>query len=121
MSAHPIVHLEISTKNAAASAKFYSEVFGWKIEVDPRFDYHQFAAEGGPGGGFVNVDEHTKVGDVIPYLAADDVDAMLKKVEQAGGKTLLPKTEIPGVGWYALFADPTGNRIGLYAGMGQQG
>lgn len=121
MSTHPIVHIEISTKDAPASAKFYSEVFGWKIEVDPRFNYHQFAGEGGPGGGFVNVDEHTKAGDVIPYLAADDIDAMLRKVERTGGKVLQPKTEIPGVGWFAFFADPTGNRIGLYAGTGQQG
>jgi predicted enzyme related to lactoylglutathione lyase len=120
MLAHPIVHLEISTKDAPASAGFYSQVFGWKIEVDPKFDYHQFAAEGGPGGGFVNVDEHTKAGDIIPYLAADDIETMLKKVEQAGGKVLLPKTEIPGIGWYAFFADPTGNRIGLYTRMGPQ-
>jgi predicted enzyme related to lactoylglutathione lyase len=28
----------------------------------------------------------------------------------------VPKTEIPGMGWYAIFSDPTGNRIGLFTG-----
>ncbi len=117
MSAYPIVHLEISAKDPAVADRFYSDVFGWKIEVDERFNYHQFEAQGGPGGAFVEVGEQTKAGDVIPYLGVDDIDAMLKKVEAAGGKVLLLKTEIPGVGWWGLFADPTGNRIGLYTSV----
>ncbi len=117
MAAHPIVHLELFAQDPATSAKFYNEVFGWKIEVDPNFNYYQFAAEGGPGGGFVVAGEQMpyKPGDIIPYISVDDIDAALKQVEGAGGKTLLPKTEIPGIGWFALFNDPAGNRIGLYA------
>jgi uncharacterized protein len=38
--------------------------------------------------------------------------------ESLGGKILMPKTEIPHVGWWAAFADPTGNRIALYTSMG---
>jgi predicted enzyme related to lactoylglutathione lyase len=118
MPTYPIVHLEISAKDPAAASKFYADLAGWKIEVDPNFNYYQFSAEGGPGGGFVAPDgKQYKAGDVIPYLGADDIDATLKKVESLGGKVLLPKTEIPGVGWYAFFADPSGNRLGLYATM----
>jgi uncharacterized protein len=122
MAAHPIVHLELFAQDPATSSKFYSEVFGWKIEVDPRFNYYQFMAEGGPGGGFVVVGEQIpyKPGDIIPYLGTEDIDAALKQVEAAGGKTLVPKTEIPGVGWFALFADPAGNRMGLFASGGGQ-
>ncbi len=121
MSAYPIVHIEISAKDPATADKFYSEVFGWKIEVDQQFNYHQFEAQGGPSGAFVDVGELYKAGDVVPYLGVADIDAMLKKVEKAGGKVLLPKTEIPGVGWWGLFADPTGNRIGLYSSMRSPG
>ncbi len=118
MVSHPIVHLDISAKDPAAASKFYAELFGWKIAVDPNFNYHQFAAEGGPGGGFVGVDDQTyKAGDIVPYVGTDDIDAFLKKAESLGGKTLMPKTEIPGIGWFAFFADPTGNRIGLYTSM----
>jgi predicted enzyme related to lactoylglutathione lyase len=29
----------------------------------------------------------------------------------------MPKTEIPHVGWWGVFSDPTGNRIALYTSM----
>ncbi len=116
MAAHPIVHVELSAQDPAASSKFYADVFGWKIDRDPNFDYYMFAVEGGPGGGFVKPDGRMyKQGDVIVYLDTDDIDATLKKIEAAGGKTVLPKQEIPGIGWFAFFTDPGGNRVALYS------
>lgn len=118
MANHPIVHLDIAGKDPAASSKFYAEAFGWKIQHDPNFDYHMFSVEGGPGGGFVKVDgKEYKTGEVIPYIDTDNIDAALKKIESLGGKTLKPKTEIPGIGWFAFFADPGGVRMGLYTAM----
>lgn len=115
MSSHPFVHIEISAKDPATLSKFYKDLCGWKIEVDPKFEYYMFSAEGGPGGGFVKPDNQMyKAGDIVPYIGTDDIDAMLKKAESLGGKVLLPKTEIPGMGWYAFFADPTGNRLGFF-------
>ncbi len=117
MASHPIVHVEISAKDPVAAGKFYADVFGWKVETDPQFNYTQFQGEGGPGGGFVKPDETYKVGDIVPYLDTDDIDATLRKIESAGGKVMLPKTEIPGQGWFAFFSDPTGNRMGLYTSV----
>jgi predicted enzyme related to lactoylglutathione lyase len=51
---------------------------------------------------------------VLIYISTDDIDDSLAKVESLGGKTLLEKTPVAEMGWYALFADPTGNRIGLW-------
>lgn len=116
MAAYPIVHLEISARDPAAASRFYADLCGWQIDHDPGYNYYQFAAEGGPGGGFVTPDGNMyKVGDTIPYVGVPDIDAFLKRVEQLGGKVLLPKTEIPGMGWFAFFSDPTGNRLGAYA------
>ncbi len=113
--AHPIVHVEIPAENAAAASKFYADVFGWKIDHDPNFDYYMFAAAGGPGGGWVKPDgDQYHAGQIIPYIDTDDIEASLKKIEACGGKTLMPKHEIQGVGWFAFFADPAGNRLGLY-------
>jgi hypothetical protein len=117
MQSHPIVHVELSATDPAAASKFYHDVFGWKIDVDPNFNYYQFAAEGGPGGGFVEAPKQTKAGDVVVYIGVDDIDASLKAIEKAGGTTLMPKHEIPGVGWFAQFKDPTGNRMALYTSM----
>lgn len=125
MSNHPIVHLEIPAKDAAAAGKFYGEAFGWKIETDPMYNYTQFQAEGGPGGAFVEVGGsgapiQYKPDSLLVYVSTDDIDATLAKVESLGGKTLMPKTEIPHVGWWAAFTDPTGNRVALFTGLGRQ-
>ena len=119
MSNHPIVHIEIPAKNPQASSKFYAAAFDWTIQVSPDFaDYPMFQAEGGPAGGFTMVgDMHgvsTKTGEVLIYISTDDIDASLASVEKHGGKKLLGKTEIPQVGWFALFSDPEGNKIGLF-------
>jgi predicted enzyme related to lactoylglutathione lyase len=118
MSGYPIVHIEIPAKDYAVADKFYADAFGWKIDVDPNFNYHQFAPASGPGGGFVDANgKDNKVGEVILYIGVPDILAALKKIESAGGKTATPKTEIPGMGWFALFTDPTGNRLGLFESM----
>lgn len=85
----------------------------------------QFAAEDGPGGGFVEVGESNapiqyKPDSLLVYVSTDDIDATLAKVESLGGKTVLAKTEIPQMGWWAVFSDSTGNRVGLFTGMARQ-
>jgi predicted enzyme related to lactoylglutathione lyase len=122
MKASPIVHVEISADDPERAAEFYREVFGWEIEVDEGVDYWQFAAEGGPGGGFVQPNDPYEAGDVVIYLACDDIEASLSQVEQRGGTVLVPRTEIgPDMGWFALFNDPNGNKLGLYTPGSAQG
>jgi len=121
MASHPIVHVEIPAKDTKAAGEFYSKLFDWKMELDPQFDYLQFAPEGGPGGGFVQVGEQGgmqyKPDSLLVYIGTDDIEGTLRKAESLGGKTILPKTEIPQTGWFAILTDPTGNRIGLYTSI----
>jgi predicted enzyme related to lactoylglutathione lyase len=119
MSKHPIVHVEFSTHDREASGKFFADLFGWKIEQMPEMNYATFEAEGGPGGGFNPVSENYPAGTVSVYVGTDDIDATLAKAESLGGKTLVPKSEIPNYGWFAFFRDPTGNMVGLYTAMGE--
>jgi predicted enzyme related to lactoylglutathione lyase len=129
MSNHPIVHIEIPATDVATTSKFYGDVFGWNIQTDPMFNYSMFAAEGGPGGGFVSTGSHEPDGDMMQYrpdrllvyIGTDDIDASLASIEQHGGKTVLPKTEIPHIGWFAIFTDPTGNHVALFTALPQQG
>ena len=51
---------------------------------------------------------------VTVYVAVEDLPAALKKAEGLGGKTIIPPTEVPGMGQFAWFADPDGNTIGLW-------
>jgi predicted enzyme related to lactoylglutathione lyase len=127
MPNHPIVHIEFPAADPKSGAQFYADAFGWQLQVDPSFDYHMFAAEGGPGGGFVKTGPMSgsdnfayKAGEPLIYISTDDIDATLAKIESLGGKTLVAKTEIPHTGWFAFFADPSGNRVGLFTGTGPQ-
>lgn len=121
MSKHPIVHIEFSSRDRAESAKFYSQVFGWKTQDMPEMNYTTFDTGKQPGGGFNPVGDQMKAGDVFVYIGTDDIDATLAKIESAGGKTVIPKSEIPGVGWIAFFTDPTGNMVALYTDLEGQG
>lgn len=115
MSDHPICHVEIPASDPAAASVFYAGVFDLPIQADPALNYHMFEPQRGPGGAFVQVGATAgaKIGEVLIYVSTDDIDATLAKAEALGAKTLTPKTEVP-YGWFAVFADPAGNRIALY-------
>jgi len=50
----------------------------------------------------------------IFYVQVEDINASLGKAESLGGKTLVPKVDIPGYGSFAWLSDPDGNTVGLW-------
>jgi predicted enzyme related to lactoylglutathione lyase len=120
MAAQPIVHIDLPATDPKATSAFYADVFGWQVMTPPGYeDYPMFQAEGGPGGGFVRAGggygavQYT-VGEPLIYLNSQDIDADLQRVQAHGGEVILPKTEISQVGWWAMFRDPSGNKLGLF-------
>ncbi len=98
-----------------ASKRWWVEASRWKIATNLEHNYTMFQSDGGFHGGFVGPAEPSYKPDrLLVYLAADDIDATLAAVEAHGGKTVIPKTEIPHVGWWAVFTDPAGNHLGLF-------
>ena len=121
MSKHHIVHVEISALDREAAGKFYSDLFGWNIQQVPEMNYATFDyGVEGVGGGLNPVREDNPAGTVVVYVETDDIDASLVKAEKLGGKIVTQKTEIPGMGWFGMFTDPTGNLIGFFTGMPSQ-
>lgn len=60
--------------------------------------------------------EPTATGAVVYFSAGDDLQTTLDKVAKNGGEVLVPKTEIgPEMGFFALFLDTEGNRVGLHS------
>lgn len=117
MSKRNIVHVEIPAEDVGAAGEFYRELLGWKITSMPEMDYTMWEAEDGTGGGIPKVSAENPAGQVLVYIASDDIDEDLEKVRQLGGKVIHEKAEIPGMGWYGIFQDPTGNILGLYTSM----
>jgi len=112
---YTICHLEIPTTDVKRSGEFYKKLFGWKIDYGWGPDYAVFNTGEGvlSGGGLDRKDEITP-GNIIIYVSADDINMMLEKAVELGGKKVKEKTEIPHVGWFGLFTDLDGNTIGLF-------
>ncbi len=118
MAKHPIVHIELSAKDRQKAEKFYTDVFGWDVQQMPQMNYATFN-DGSIGGGFNPVSKENPAGTTLIYIQSDDIEKDLKKIHEAGGKIVMGKTEIPGIGWFGLFEDPSGNKLGLYTNASQ--
>ncbi len=111
---YPIVHFELMGKDGEALKSFYSKVMGWKISSDNPMNYGVIdtdAGDGGVGGGVGSTQDGSSF--VTVYAGVQDLDAVLKEVEAAGGKITMPPTEIPNMVTFAQFSDPAGNIVGL--------
>lgn len=115
-----IMWLELASTDIPASAKFYGDLFGWPIIRDEQMDYTMTGFEGEETGiGFARVDEVQEVapGSVLVYVDVADIDASIARAKDLGAPIYLDKTEIPTVGWMAIFGDPGGNRIAVMQRM----
>ena len=109
-------HIEIPSKDLSRAKAFYGDVFGWKISAwEGASNYLMFETGEGVGGGFTTEFDLSKKAGILLYILAEDIPATLEKIAKYGGKTVLPKTQIPNVGYYAIFSDAEGNQMGLYS------
>ena len=114
----PVAFFEVTSPDHERAQKFYAELFGWNVASDPEMGGYGLVDTGAGdtaiGGGIGPVD-----GDdagVKIYMRVDDLDAYLDRAEALGGKRLVPPTDLPGdFGRFAVFADPDGNRVGLWS------
>jgi predicted enzyme related to lactoylglutathione lyase len=112
--AHPVTWFEVIGKDGEKLRKFYSGVFGWKIDANNPMNYGMVNNEGaGIGGGVGQGDGPS----LTFYVEVADPAAVLKSVEAAGGKTVMPVMEVPGGPTIAQFADPEGNVVGIMKPM----
>ena len=110
---NPIVHFEIIGKDAAATQKFYADLFDWNVNADNPMNYGTVAAQEDKGiGGGVAAGQQGET-YVTVYAEVADLQATLDKAESLGGKTVMEPMEIPGVVTMAMFNDPDGNLIGI--------
>jgi predicted enzyme related to lactoylglutathione lyase len=113
-----IVHIELGGDDAGAQSEFYSKLFDWHVE--PMGDTYALWKSGTTqedlGGGFRKLEEGEAGSQrTVVYIQVDDIEAKLAEIEGAGGRTIVPKTEIGGGhGFFAWFADPHGTVVALW-------
>ncbi len=105
---------ELMTTDADAAARFYTAVVGWAA-VDSGMTGHRYTllqVAGQSVGGLMALPPEAAAGGARPgwvgYVAVDDVDAHAVRLTQAGGQVCKPAEDIPGVGRFAVVADPHG-------------
>jgi uncharacterized protein len=116
---------EIAAVDLVRATRFYEAIFGISlIPMDlPDIKMRMFPIEDqmtGIGGAVVDSGGFHKPsatdGPLIYLNGNPDVQDVLDKVEAAGGKIIVPKTEIsPDYGFMAVIIDTEGNRIGLHS------
>jgi len=129
-----IVHFEIPSDNLERTKKFYTELFGWKMEKMPGTDQREYwtfftttndrGSSGGGGGGGEGDELRTVSGGMMErqmlqepimiYIGVDSVTEYSNKVERLGGKVIKQKTEVPGYGWFAICTDTENNGFALW-------
>jgi len=110
-----VIHFEIPADNPERAVKFYKEVFGWKIDKWGAVDYWLVTAgedkEPGINGAIGKRNENLRVTtDTISVASFEDA---VKKIGEAGGKVLMPKMAVPGVGYMTYCKDTEGNAFGI--------
>ncbi len=108
------VWYELMTTDAKAGEDFYRDVVGWSAEKAPvpGVEYTLLKADSAPRAGMVTMPAAVCEAGWRPgwmgYVAADDVDATARRVSELGGKVHRGPQDIPGVGRFAIVADPQG-------------
>lgn len=106
---------ELMTPDPEGAKAFYDAVVGWKIsEGVPEYGGYRMIgrSDGKSAGGVLPLTDEMRQHGARPtwlgYIHVDDVDRKVASIEQAGGKALMPATDIPNVGRIAMVADPQG-------------
>lgn len=116
MQGHGTVYWnELMTRDVEASKAFHGPIMNWVFSEMPMSggSYWLFMPEGSdkPAGGMMQfTDGPTDLW--FTYVAVDDVDAAVAKVDAAGGAVVRPPFDVPGVGRIAIVKDTTGAVVG---------
>lgn len=115
----PVVHFEIIGKDGEKLQRYYSDLFGWKVDASNPMNYGIVAREGntnpdgvGIAGGIAAGPEGYE-GHVTFYIEVPDVEAALAKAESLGGtRTMGPETIMDSIE-LGHFTDPEGHLVGV--------
>jgi predicted enzyme related to lactoylglutathione lyase len=120
-----VIHFEMPYQDRDRMKAFYESAFGWETQtLGPEMgDYVVVTTtESGPAGpknpGAINGGFYPKPEDPSGQypsvvIAVNDVHEAIQKLTAAGGTLISEPVEIPGIGQYAAFRDPEGNRASI--------
>jgi predicted enzyme related to lactoylglutathione lyase len=109
--------VEIPSTNFERALSFYGSLLNTTLKAED-FGTEKMACFPSGEGAIIYEPNYkpSENGVLISLKVADSIDRTLERIEANGGKTLRPKTkiEVEGRGYFALFLDSEGNKLGLY-------
>lgn len=121
------VHFEIQADKPERAAKFYTEVFGWKIDQWPGLGWDYWVVmtgekdtqELGIHGGLLKrsaplTEQQCGVNAFVCTMQVDNYDETEKKILAAGGIVAMPKFALVGMAWQGYYLDTEGNTFGIH-------
>jgi predicted enzyme related to lactoylglutathione lyase len=112
---NPVIQWQIVAKEPDAVTRFYSALFGWKVETNNAFGYRMVDTKnerGINGGVWPSPPEGHNL--VQLFVEVDDVDRFIEKATSLGATVIVPKSELPDGDALAIVLDPAGLSFGLY-------
>lgn len=111
------VWYELTTPDVDAARKFYPPITGWGTQQFDK-DYTMWTTSGVPFAGIFRLGPEQRQRGIppnwMPYIEAGNVDDTARKVTSLGGTVVVPPSDIPGTGRFAVVRDPQGATFGLY-------
>jgi predicted enzyme related to lactoylglutathione lyase len=108
-----VVHFDLPAEDPEKLKAFYEKVFGWQFQkwTDPsgQMEYWLITTgkdEPGIDGGMAK--KRAPDEQVANTISVPNLEEYMKKIQENGGKLIMGKAPIPGIGWLASFEDPQG-------------
>jgi uncharacterized protein len=106
---------ELLTPDPEKAIAFYTKVIGWGTTEWPGpTPYTMWTSESTPVGGVMKPESAGVPPHWISYLGTPDVDATVAQASSLGAKALVPPTDIPDTGRFAVLTDPQGAVFAVY-------
>ena len=112
-----LTHFEILVNDIDKAKEFYSNLFDWQFNFIKEMNYLMFTTESEDGkskvgGGILKKPNESFT--ITNYINVKSVDESAEKVEELGGKIVVPKTAVPGMEWFVHFTDMDENLLALW-------
>jgi len=112
---------ELASKDPGKSVKFYTEIGGFttsSMDMGPAGTYHLLESGGQSRAGIMAPQMPEQPHAWLPYVAVASADQTADKAKRLGATVVVPPTDIPNVGRFAIFVDAQGVATGILQAAG---
>lgn len=112
-----LTHFEIPSNNIEKTKEFYSKLFNWEFTFIEEMNYMMFTIPAGKeavptGGGILQKQDENH--PIINYITVENIDSDGERIVELGGEIIVPKSPVPGMGWFIHFSDLDGNVMAIW-------